>query len=268
MARVEVNDIHYHVAVAGSGPPLVLLHGFSGASENWQPHVAVFAEQFTAITIDLMGHGQSAAPAAPTRYRMQPAARDLIAIFDTLKLGPLNLLGYSMGGRLALYTAIVYPARVRALILESASPGLDDRAARRERVARDERLANQIEEHGIGAFVEYWSGLPLFASQLQLARPARERLRTQRLRNTRPGLANSLRGMGSGAQPSLWPRLAELDMPVLLLAGELDPKFVRLAERMKAALPNAQLSVIAAAGHTAHLEQPDLFNRRVLAFLA
>src|SRR5664279_4181690 len=119
-----INDIHYHVETHGTGEPLsksptcLLLHGFTGSGANWQPHTEIFARQFTVITVDLLGHGQTDSPADPARYEIAHAAKDLIAIFDALDQEAINLLGYSMGGRLALYTALAYPARIKRLILE------------------------------------------------------------------------------------------------------------------------------------------------------
>jgi 2-succinyl-6-hydroxy-2,4-cyclohexadiene-1-carboxylate synthase len=169
---------------------------------------------------------------------------------------------------LALYTALNQPFVFKSLILESASPGLktkDERAARR---ASDEKLAQMIERDGIEAFVNYWESLPLWDSQKNLAPEVRQQLRDQRLKNNPIGLANSLRGMGTGAQPSLWDKLPELNIPVLLIAGELDTKFVAIAQEMHSLLPNSRLVIVPNAGHTVHLEQPELYTQAITAFLA
>jgi 2-succinyl-6-hydroxy-2,4-cyclohexadiene-1-carboxylate synthase len=172
-----------------------------------------------------------------------------------------------MGGRLALYLAVTYPHLINKLILESASPGLAEPAARAARVHSDEALADQIERDGIGAFVEYWARIPLFASQQRLPVALRQRLRDQRLQNRPHGLANSLRGMGTGVQPSLWDRLSALTVPVLLLTGEDDDKFDAIAQQMATRLPNARHQTIPQAGHTIHLEQPEAYWATVGAFL-
>src|SRR5690349_3403754 len=112
-----INDIHYHVEVTGTGEPLVLLHGFSGSGANWSEHVEAFAQEFRVVAIDLLGHGQTDSPPDPARYAMERAAADLIAILDALDMPTVHLLGYSMGGRLALYTALTYPGRFNRLIL-------------------------------------------------------------------------------------------------------------------------------------------------------
>ena len=181
-----------------------------------------------------------------------------------VKKGHAIILGYSMGGRIALYTA--FSGYFRALILESSSPGLEDAAEREERRASDEALAASIEREGVPAFIERWERIPLFASQKTLPSECREALHRQRLQNNATGLAQSLRGVGTGVQPSLYTQLPTLHIPVLLIAGELDTKFTTIAKRMAQALPQSQLHIIPAAGHTVHLEQPQLFTSLVRDF--
>lgn len=260
-----INGVHYHVETAGSGEPLLLLHGFSGSGANWAEQSSALVERFRVVTPDLLGHGQTDAPADPARYRMEAAAADVIAICDALELPTIDLLGYSMGGRLALYVALTYPDRIRRLILESASPGLATAAERAARVAADEALAQRIEREGIPAFADYWTRLPLFATQ---SADVRARLYAQRLRNRGTGLANSLRGMGTGVQPSLWARLPELAAPTLLLAGALDTKFCAINQAIHEQLQGTILTIVADAGHTIHAEQPEAYRAALLHFLS
>lgn len=259
-----------HYALSGNhltATPLVLLHGFTGSSRNWDDLVPAFATRQPVITIDITGHGRSPTPAHPAAYAMPRAAVDLIDVLDTLGVAQAALLGYSMGGRLALYTAVHYPARFTHLILEGASPGLATTAERQARRQRDEALADHIEADGIPAFVDFWEALPLWASQAQLPADKRATLRQQRLANRAAGLANSLRGMGTGVQPSLWSRLTDLTLPTLLITGEHDAKFRAINQKMVELLPNASLEIVASAGHTVHLERPSLFCSLVLNFL-
>jgi len=267
VTRITVNGLNYNVDVHGSGVPLVMLHGFTGSVENWHPLVGHLEQYTTAILIDLPGHGRSDAPPDPARYEMTAVARDLAKLLQALTASPVNLLGYSMGGRLALYMAVHYPDLVKTLILESASPGLAEAQERLARRKRDEALADAIEREGVAAFVSYWENLPLFASQKRLPEAVRQQLRAQRLRNRPHGLANSLRGMGTGVQPPLWDDLTHVRQPVLLMAGELDAKFARIAKQMQARLPHAQLDIVPDAGHTIHLEQPGAFEGQVITFI-
>ena len=245
-------------------PPLLLLHGFTGSGLNWEGHHRAFKQHFYTFTVDLLGHGDSESPADPERYHIELIARDLMDVLDVFEFPRVNLLGYSMGGRLALYTALTYPERINRLILESASPGLRTAAEREARIAQDEALAQRIETEGIEAFADYWTNLPLFATQTP---EVRERLKRQRLRNNPVGLANSLRGMGTGVQPSLWDRLGALAMPTLLICGALDTKFSAINAEMHDLIPDSKLVVIPGAGHTTHVEQPERFRAEVLRFL-
>lgn len=271
MPTVSINNITYHYTTAGPEspdcPPLVLLHGFTGSSTNWRALQRAFAHTRPTIAIDILGHGQTGAPDDPTRYAMEQSAHDLIALLDTVAPGPVDLLGYSMGGRLALYLARHYPQHTRRLILESASPGLADTEARRARVESDAALANRMEAEGLEAFVDFWEQVPLFASQQSLTEAARQRLRAQRLRNRPTGLANSLRNMGTGSQPSLWNELSALAMPTLLITGARDEKFCTIAQQMVKQIPNGTHVTIRDAGHTVHLEQTLLFLQEIREYL-
>jgi 2-succinyl-6-hydroxy-2,4-cyclohexadiene-1-carboxylate synthase len=267
MPTFTVNNIQYHATLTGSGPPLLLLHGFTGAAANWHPHAAALAAQRTIITVDLLGHGNTDAPPDADRYTMPLAAADLISLVQQIAAPPFDLLGYSMGGRLALYIALHYPDAVQSLVLESASPGLRTEAERSARRDKDDALANRIEREGVPAFVDFWEALPLWDSQHQLANATREQLRQQRLQNRPHGLANSLRGMGTGVQPSLWGKLNQLQAPTLLITGEYDAKFITLADEMAAHIPQVGRVTIAGAGHTPHLEQPGAFQQAVIDFL-
>jgi 2-succinyl-6-hydroxy-2,4-cyclohexadiene-1-carboxylate synthase len=170
-----------------------------------------------------------------------------------------------MGGRLALYTAFIYPARVKRLILESASPGLKTSVEREARVASDNALADRIEMEGIEAFADTWTNLPLFATQ---SSEVRQRLHDQRLHNNPLGLANSLRHMGTGVQPPLWNALPLIGITTLLLCGALDPKFSAINAEMHTLIPRSTLITVSDAGHTIHAEQPARFQAEVLRFLA
>lgn len=273
--HVAVNGTYLHAELRDPPTPsastktLVLLHGFTGSASGWGTHLDTFARAgYRVIALDLLGHGASDAPTDPQRYSIEHCRNDILAALAALgvQFAETILLGYSMGGRIALYTAFF--ASFRALILESASPGLATEIERQQRRASDEALAESIECEGIRAFVERWESLPLFASQRMLPEAVRTSLREQRLRNNAIGLANSLRGVGTGAQPPLHDHLPELTMPVLLMAGELDGKYWTIARDMAVQLPQAELRVVAGAGHTVHLECPDQFDALVLDFCA
>lgn len=268
MPAFDINGIELSVEQAGSGPPLLLLHGFTGSAANWSEHARVFAASFTTYAIDLIGHGRSESPPDPQRYRVERCVDDLTVLLDRLGIETTGLLGYSMGGRVALRLALAVPARIRALVLESTSPGIVDAAERAARVRSDEALADAIERDGLEAFVDRWENLPLFASQRGLPLDVQQRHRVQRLRNNPLGLANSLRGMGAGAMEPVWNRLGTLRMPASLLVGELDENYVRLAHEMGQSMPNARVIVVPGAGHAVHLEAPEWYDRTISMWLA
>jgi 2-succinyl-6-hydroxy-2,4-cyclohexadiene-1-carboxylate synthase len=269
--HLDINGVRLGVelreADKANSPTLVLLHGFTGSAAGWGRHLDVFATcGLRVIALDMLGHGQSDAPEDPQRYSREHCQQDILSALGMLGVGKgeAMLLGYSMGGRIALYMA--FSDFFRALILESASPGVADPKEREQRRISDEMLAASIEREGIEAFVERWERLPLFASQVHLPKEVREALRTQRLCNCARGLEHSLRGVGIGVQPALHAQLPILHIPVLLIAGELDTKFCAIARQMAQTLPQAQLCIVPGAGHIVHLEQPEVFDTVVKDF--
>jgi 2-succinyl-6-hydroxy-2,4-cyclohexadiene-1-carboxylate synthase len=225
---------------------LILLHGFTNTGASWEPVAAALPERYRPVAPDLRGHG-AASDARPV------SLRDVIGDLALLTGDGAELAGYSMGGRLALHAAFACPGRVRRLILIGASPGLADPQERAGRRAADEALADEIEGMTIEEFARRWAQTPVLAGQPPAVLAA---VTAQRLRNTPAGLAAALRGLGTGALPSLWDRLGELSIPVELVVGERDAKFRATAERMAADLPDARLHVVSGAGHAVHLEDP------------
>jgi 2-succinyl-6-hydroxy-2,4-cyclohexadiene-1-carboxylate synthase len=265
---MRLNDLDFHVEIDGSGPPLLLLHGFTGSVRAWDDLRPALSASATLISIDLIGHGRSAAPADPRRYSLDACTRDLAALLDVLELDTVEVLGYSMGGRVALHFALAMPERIGTLMLESASPGLEDDAERSARVASDAALADRILRQGIEAFVGEWERVPLLAAAPHVASEVLARQHELRLQNRPLGLANSLLGMGAGQQTPLWKRLPELSRPVLLIVGALDSRYRQIAERMLPLLPACEVAVVPEAGHTVHLDQPPAFLSLIRSALA
>ncbi len=257
-----------HVACAGDGPPVVLLHGFTGSVETMAGVRDGLVDRWRTLSVDLPGHGRSHTIHDPASCAMEPTCDALGRVLDVHALPSAAWLGYSMGGRIALGVAVRHPERVRRLVLVGASAGLADPAARAARRAADDALALRIEREGLPAFVEHWMSLPLFASQARLGSAALAAARAQRLGCDPRGLAASLRGIGTGAQPPLHALLARVRMPVLLAVGEEDAKFRGIAGELAARLPNARVAVITGAGHAVHLEAREAFLDVVRSFLA
>jgi 2-succinyl-6-hydroxy-2,4-cyclohexadiene-1-carboxylate synthase len=253
--------------LGGRGEQLLLLHGFTGSSESWREVAAQLADRWRPVAIDLPGHGHGEPALDPSAYRIGPTVDALLATLDELGLDRPHLLGYSMGGRVALHLALAAPRRFASLTLESASPGIVEPAERAARVHADEALADLLEREGIVAFVDRWEQVPLFASQASLPAEVRARVRAGRLRSNPLGLANSLRGFGAGMPEPLQARLGELSTPTLLIAGALDEKYCQLGREMAAAIPDARLETVPDAGHTVHLERPEAFVAALRTFL-
>lgn len=267
MYMMMVNGVRYAVQAVGRGQPLVMLHGFSGSSGDWSLFVPFFAQHFKVITIDMLGHGETDSPTDPMRYALKHIRRDLTTIIEDLCDQPAHLLGYSMGGRIALILALYHSKLFRSVILESATPGIALEEDRIDRKESDEDLAERIEQLGIEAFVEEWEALPLWDTQRHLPAETLQRQREIRLANNPIGLANSLRGYGTGVQASEWDNLYTLDMPVLLLTGALDEKFTHIAQQMCSQIPYAHHVAVPRVGHNVHLENPRAFANHVLEFL-
>ena len=225
----------------------MFLHGFSQTRQSWRRTVAALGGRYRAVAPDLPGHG-SAADRRPASFAA--CAAYVRALAD----GPITLVGYSMGGRIALHTAFVFPGSVSRLVLVGASPGIADAAERAARRRADDELADRIEAIGVEAFVREWSGQELFAGQDERVMAAAN---ADRLRNRADGLAAALRGLGTGVMEPLWDRLGSLSIPVTLVVGERDSKFAAIAERMAGAMRDARLVVVAGAGHAVHLERPN-----------
>jgi len=266
--KTLINGVRYHVEQCGDGFPLVLLHGFTGAASTWKPFCPMWGQHSTLLMFDLIGHGETESPGDMARYDIKKAANDLKMLLDQLGIDKADFLGYSMGGRTAITFASLYPERVRKLVLESTTPGLVNPEDREARIRQDHKLAARIEQEGLEPFIDFWESIPLFQSQLNLPEEVREQIRSQRLRNNPVGLANSLRGMGTGAQPSWWDQLENFDFETLLITGELDEKFCKIATDMASRLPNPTHLTINGCGHAIHVEEREKFGTIVSEFLS
>jgi 2-succinyl-6-hydroxy-2,4-cyclohexadiene-1-carboxylate synthase len=265
--RVRSDGVELHTLLEGDGSPVVILHGFTGSCASVDGIAQALRDRHLTLRIDLIGHGASDAPIEREPYEFRRCVNQVADVIAALALGPAHVIGYSLGGRVALGLAVARPGLVRSVTAIGARVGIDDAAERARRVRDDEALADAIERDGVPAFVDRWMALPLFASQRRLGNTALEGARRQRLTNRAHGLANSLRGMGAGAQPPLRARLAEVATAVCLVVGEEDERFGRIANALASELPNARVATIPEAGHAAHLENPAAFARSVCAFL-
>lgn len=255
----------YHTWGDPGSPAVLLLHGFTGSHASWSKLAEKLQEQYFVVAPDLPGHGLTDIPENWRELRLYDTADRLNVLLNKLSLSKVAVLGYSMGGRLALHLAHQHPSQVMVLILESASPGLHSVEERANRRIRDFKLAEAIESQGMTWFVDFWANQPLFEAQSASQRALENDIRRQ---HHPRGLAQSLRGAGTGEQESLWDILPLLQMPVLVISGTKDVKFTKIAEVMARAIPDATRVAISLAGHTVHSEQPASFYDEVNQFLA
>ena len=264
--------------------PVVLLHGFTGSAETMNGLSEGLREKLSGglsdgsdeglseahrvFAIDLPGHGNAATPHAIEHFSMQATVSHLWDALDGLGLERASLVGYSMGGRVALSAAVACPERVTRLVCIGASPGIADPIERDKRKLADEALADSILADGVEQFVDEWLAQPLFATLAQHLSPADFRAtREQRLANSPEGLALSLRGIGTGTMEPLHEPLADADFPCLWIAGAEDAKFAAIAKEMSKAMPNGSHTLIPDAGHSAHLENPAATLSAIREFL-
>lgn len=234
---------------------IVALHGFTGEGADFEPLRQALPTGSDHRAPDFPGHGSRRAQRLTADYALDAHLRIIDEAVGTDE--PVTLIGYSMGGRLALHWALAHPDRCRRLVLIGASPGLPLSLEREERRLADAALAGFLRAQGLTAFYKYWHHQPMFRSLWRLPPERLGTLPDRRATNDPVGLALSLESVGTGCLPSLWHRLGELRTRVDLVTGELDPKFTRLAQQMGEKIPKARLSVIEDVGHAVHLERPE-----------
>ena len=239
----------------GHGRRLAFAHGFTQTKNSWNQIIDLLGPEFHSLSFDAPGHGD----AAMLPFNCSEAAEAINNV-----AGDATYIGYSMGARIMLHAAVQFPEEVTSLVMVSGSPGLRSETERGARVESDAKLADQIKELGVAKFVDAWLDGPLFAG-LNDSNDQKE----DRLGNTADGLIRSLKLCGTGAQESLWPALSSLNMPILLIVGELDSKFCDIGEQMKSMIgSNAQLEVVPGVGHSVHMEAPEIVSELLRNFLA
>lgn len=251
-----------HVPVTEHDPPgvpVALVHGFTqnaaclrGFAEHVITALASGGSTARATLIDAPGHGAS----GHDRADLIDAGRLLVEAG-----GRGHYVGYSMGGRMLLHAALLFPDQFDSLTLIGATAGIDSVVERAERAVADDALAERLESEGLASFLDFWLGLPLFATL-----PEGAACRAERLANRPAGLAASLRNCGTGNQYPLWDRLAEISIPVQVMAGTADAKFTAIGRRMVAALPDARFDPVE-GGHAVHSEHPAEVAGRIASFI-
>ncbi|MFQ3544725.1 2-succinyl-6-hydroxy-2,4-cyclohexadiene-1-carboxylate synthase [Halobacillus rhizosphaerae] len=261
---VTVNHHTYWIEDEGDGPVLLLFHGFTGSLHTFDDLLERLPDQVRTIRVDMPGHAKTGVIGEVT---MEQFCHDVNTLLEQLLIPKVHLLGYSMGGRAALTFTVLYPERVKGLLLESASPGLKSSEEQADREAKDRDLAKMISEEGLEAFVSFWENIPLFVTQRNLSVNRKYQLRTERLQHQKEGLIQSLISMGTGKQASMWAYLKDVSIRVVLVTGTEDQKFVRINKEMQQLLPDSKVVKVQGAGHAVHLEDPEFFAKIVNDFV-
>ncbi|MGL5794721.1 MAG: 2-succinyl-6-hydroxy-2,4-cyclohexadiene-1-carboxylate synthase [Waterburya sp.] len=245
-------------------PVIVFLHGFLGNSQDFLAVIDLISPEFCCLVLDLPGHGQTEVK-QDINYHLPNLAQALIALLEQLNIRQCFLVGYSLGGRIALYLTIYFPQYFLGVILESASPGLKTQPERDRRIQQDLQLIKQLESQDFADFLQQWYSQPLFSSFAQ--HPNFQQALIRRLNNNPVKLSKSLRYLGLGMQPSLWSQLKSLQIPLLLVVGELDSKFVAINREIANLCPQANLNIVKNSGHNVHFEQLWEFSKLLERFL-
>ncbi len=248
MAYIERDGVKIYYEVAGSGPAVVLSHGYSATSQMWRGQVPVLSEQYRVITWDMRGHGQSDSPDDPSLYSEEHSCADIAAILRELRIERAVIGGLSLGGYTSLAFNVRYPAMVNALMLFDTGPGYRNPKAREGWNETAERRAVNFETKGLDA----------------LGASAEVRVSQHR---SAQGLANAARGMLAQFDSRIIESMDSIAVPTLVLVGDRDEPFLAATDYMANKIPNATKAVIADAGHASNIDQPAEFNRAVMAFL-
>ncbi|MBE9188128.1 2-succinyl-6-hydroxy-2,4-cyclohexadiene-1-carboxylate synthase [Microcoleus sp. LEGE 07076] len=258
------HQFHYSLNGNINQPTIIFLHGFAGNTQDFSSVISLLSQNYCCLAVDLPGHGKTRVIGDESCYNMSNTAQALIDLLDDLQIDKCLLLGYSMGGRLALYMTLHFPERFEKVVLESASPGLKTEKERSHRLQSDLQLAQKLENSNLKDFILNWYDRPLWKSLKKS--PSFDQLIETRLANNPLELAKSLRNLGTGNQQSLWEKLTQNQIPLLLLAGEFDHKFQAINAEIASLCPAASQAIIPKAGHNIHFENIDRFLTVVRQF--
>ena len=246
---------------------ILFLHGFTGSANDWKDIAKVLDKRFNKIAVDLIGHGKTSSPNDINFYMIDSIIDQIEKIIQHLGLKEVILCGYSMGGRIALNFAVNKPNLLTGLILESTSAGIRNKNERDKRKYNDEELASYIENNPIKDFITRWLDQEIFGTLSRFSNEKIKIIKEEKMKNSRTGLANSLRGFGIGVMPYLGSELIKLKIPTILISGGLDDKFTQINKSFRKLFPSANHKIISTSGHNTHLEEPKKFVELVNDFL-
>jgi 2-succinyl-6-hydroxy-2,4-cyclohexadiene-1-carboxylate synthase len=239
---------------------VLLLHGFTGCAEDWLPIIDLLPENFNYVCLDLIGHGKSDHPVAPEFYYTDSIIEQIKTVKERIiKDSKIILVGYSMGGRVALSYAIKYPDDIKGLVLESSSAGIKNDTERNKRYEEDLKLIEFISSHTMEEFIDFWQDQEMFNTQRRFSNDKLKRLKKIKYNNSKIGLMNTLRGFSTGIMPPLHDKLKTIPTKVILISGELDTKYTFINSKIVRGFHKAKHKVVKNSGHNTHLEEPKRF---------
>ncbi|NOY88389.1 MAG: 2-succinyl-6-hydroxy-2,4-cyclohexadiene-1-carboxylate synthase, partial [FCB group bacterium] len=254
-------SFHYETYGSDKNKPLLFLHGFMGSIAEWEDIIPFFSDEFYCLVVDFPGHGKTDT-ISEEDYLMENCANGIISLLDKLQISQCSMIAYSMGGRLAYYLSVTYPDRFDKVVIESSTPGFKTEKERKKRIALDEKRAQRLTEIPLEQFLDEWYQQPLFAT-IDKKNPQFEKLINRRLLNNPYGLSLSLEMMEVGRQPSLWSRLNKISADLLLIVGDKDDKFKKIAYEVTERCLTANMAIVSGAGHNVHFEKREEFVKQV-----
>ncbi|KAB2090362.1 hypothetical protein ES319_A03G118500v1 [Gossypium barbadense] len=271
-----------HHQIVALGSTILFLHGFLGTNEEWVPIMHAISGSARCISVDLPGHGATKIKncgddkaALRSLLSIEIIADLLLKLIEHVTPDEVTLVGYSMGARIALYMALKFSDKIEGAVILSGSPGLEDAVARKIRRAKDDSKARSIVTHGLQLFLNTWYSGGLWKSLR--SHPYFNHIVVRRsVHDDLQGLAKVLSGLSPGRQPSLWEDLKHCKVPLMLVVGEKDEKFKRVAQKMwheighdrdDAVSKLHQMVVVPSCGHAVHLENPLPIIRLVRQFM-
>jgi 2-succinyl-6-hydroxy-2,4-cyclohexadiene-1-carboxylate synthase len=243
------------------------LHGFTGGAADWVPVVSLLSKKYNYYLVDLVGHGKSDSPKEKYYYFIDSIVKQLKEIITSISNNKIVLVGYSMGGRIALNYALQIRSLLKGLILESATWGINEENLRKERILQDEKLAEFIDNNPIDKFIDYWMNKDLFNTQKRFSNEKLSQIRKHKLENNKTGLSNTLRCSGTGSMKPLYNNLKDIPVRTMLISGELDTRYTDINDQMVKLFTNAEHKIIKNAGHNTHFEEPNRFIDEINKFL-
>ncbi|KAJ0242827.1 2-oxoglutarate decarboxylase/hydro-lyase/magnesium ion-binding protein [Hirschfeldia incana] len=280
--RVDVDGFSHYIKIHEvgqnvKGSVVLFLHGFLGTGEEWIPIMKGISGSARCISVDIPGHGssrvQSHASETPT-FSMEVIAEALYKLIEHMTPGKVTIVGYSMGGRIALYMALRFSNKIEGAVIVSGSPGIKDPVSRKVQRATDDSKARMMVEHGLEIFMENWYNKGLWKS-LRSHPHFRKIVASRLMHDDVLSVAKVLSDLSTGRQPSLWEELADCDTNVSLVFGEKDVKFKKIVTRMYTEMSKSKKREnyiiekveIPEAGHAVHLENPLLLILALRKFL-